>query len=668
MAAADPYRYFRVEARELLEQLGQDVLALEQGVPGAEPVARLFRLAHTLKGAARVVKQAGIAEAAHAIEDLLEPLRAAGAAGAAAPGRAAIDALLAQLDAAQALLATLALAPAPGPAALPAPTESAAPADAQPLRLRNEDVAEMDSLLEGMTEASVQLGALRTVVARAGLHAEAADLERALTGGLDRLERELGQVRETAERLRLVSVSAVFATLERVARDTAHAVGRRVDFVSAGSDIRLDAHVLGVVQDALVQLTRNAIAHGIEPEGVRLAAGKPAVGRVQVTVARRGTRVVLTCVDDGRGVDLEAVRRLALARGLLPPGGARPGDDELVALLLAGGLSTARAITEVSGRGVGLDVVREAATRLGGEVRVSTQPGRETRVELIVPVSMSSIDTLVVGAAGVTAAIPLDAVRGTLRLRVADITRTAAGESIVHAGQMIPFVSLEAPLSAGAGARARRPAPRAAASAAMVTAVIIEAAAGRAAVGVDRLIGTQTVVLRALPALAPADPVVAGASLDAQGHPQLVLDPEGLVAAAARPAIGFAREARPAKRSPILVVDDSLTTRMLEQSILESAGYDVELATSAEEALDKASQRTYGLFLVDVEMPGMDGFAFVERTRADPALRDVPAILMTSRGSPADRRRGVAAGARAYIVKGEFDQNELLAAIGRLLR
>jgi two-component system chemotaxis sensor kinase CheA len=171
-------------------------------------------------------------------------------------------------------------------------------------------------------------------------------------------------------------------------------------------------------------------------------------------------------------------------------------------------------------------------------------------------------------------------------------------------------------------------------------------------------------LLRPLPDLTPSDPIVAGASFDAEGHPQLVLDPEGL--------IEHVHRARPATvarafRAPILVIDDSLTTRMLEQSILESAGYTVDLATSGEEALEQAGKRQYSLFLVDVEMPGMDGFTFIERTRTDPTLRHIPAILVTSRASPEDRQRGAQVGARAYIVKGDFDQIELLEQIHMLV-
>jgi two-component system chemotaxis sensor kinase CheA len=196
--------------------------------------------------------------------------------------------------------------------------------------------------------------------------------------------------------------------------------------------------------------------------------------------------------------------------------------------------------------------------------------------------------------------------------------------------------------------------------------VIVEGQAGaRAALAVDRLLGTATVVLRPLPSYASASDMVAGAALDVDGNPRLVLEPVALVAAAL--ASAHAPTEAPVPRPPILVIDDSLTTRMLERSILESAGFDVDVASSGEEGLDKATHKAYALFLVDVEMPGIDGFTFIERTRRDPALRGVPAILVSSRSAPEDRRRGEAVGASGYVVKSEFDQGALLARIRNLV-
>jgi len=680
MATKDPYRYFRVEARELLEQLGRGVLDLEKGAGDAQTVPRLLRLSHTLKGAARVVRQAQIADHAHALEDVLAPL--ADAAGAVP--RAPVDAMLKLLDDIGVRLGALAQAPdAESPAPGKPVTEEA------PGTLRA-DTAEMDALLEGVSQTHAQIAALRRsqgaaerarglaeqlveqLSLRRGrgerpaghpsqstaeeLHAVLGGLGRGLADCVDQMDRELRQVRDTAEQLRLVPAAALFTALERSARDAAQTVGKRVIFEGRGGDVRLDAEVLGAVQGALLQMVRNAVAHGIESEGERIARRKPVEGRITVDVARQGRRVVFSCTDDGGGVDLDGVRRAAQRKGWLAPAAQALDAQALLQLLLRGGLSTAKVVSEVSGRGVGLDVVRDAAERLGGEAAVHTAAGQGTTLRLTVPLSIASLEALIVETAGMAASIPLDAVRRTLRYGAHEIARTARGDSMLHEGQVIPFVLLSRLLQPAALPRTGR----------FGSAVIVEGAGAMVAIGVDRLLGTARVVLRPLPALAPATRVVAGASLDVEGSPQLVLDPDGLASAA---QLAGAQPQRPeAERAPVLVVDDSLTTRMLERSILESAGYIVHAAVSAEDGLEQARRHRHALFLVDVEMPGMDGFSFIEQVRADPALRDVPAILVTSRSSPEDRRRGQEVGAQAYIVKSEFAQTEFLQRVRELVQ
>jgi two-component system chemotaxis sensor kinase CheA len=311
-------------------------------------------------------------------------------------------------------------------------------------------------------------------------------------------------------------------------------------------------------------------------------------------------------------------------------------------------------VDQFAGRGVGLDVVREAVERLGAEIDVRTQRGLGSCFELLVPVSLVSVEALIVEAGGQLAAVPIEGVRGTLRVAPADVVRGAQGPAIAHEGRLIALLSLDALIGAASPRRALR----------ALSAFVVEGDAS-AAVAVDRFVGIESLWLRPLPELAPASAVVAGVYVDDEGHPRPVLDAQALARQASRPAVDEALA--PAAPRPILVVDDSLTTRMLERSILESAGYEVQLATSGEEALDMARRNDYALMLVDVEMPGMDGFDFIERTRTDPALRDVPCVLVTSREAPHDRQRGEAAGASAYIVKSEFDQARFLDRVAALV-
>jgi two-component system chemotaxis sensor kinase CheA len=478
-------------------------------------------------------------------------------------------------------------------------------------------------------------------------------LARALSADVDALGADVTEAVELTQQLRLMPAQSMLWTLARAVRDAAQALGKSVELTTNGGDVQLDAQVLATVRDALVHVVRNAVVHGIEPAAARRAANKPERGSVRLDIARRGSQVVFCCRDDGRGIDIAAVRAAAVARGALS---AAADDAAVLDLLRSGGLSTQPDATELAGRGIGMDVVRATAAQLKGSFALHSAPGAGVTVELVVPITIAGMRGLIVEAGGRVAAVPIDAVQRTARIGDGEVARAAGGWSIVSDGEVMPFIALERALR-----RDAMPARRA-----VWSTVVVRAADRHVAVGVDRLLGTSGIVMRPLPALVRADPVVAGAALDPDGTPQLVLDTDGLLAAALAPDAAYQRPTAPA-RLPILVVDDSLTTRMLEQSILESAGYAVEVATSAEEALDRARARAHALFVVDVEMPGMDGFGFVAATRADAQLRDTPAILVTSRDAAEDRRRGLAAGARAYIVKGEFDQGLLLETIRGLL-
>ncbi len=677
----DPYKYFRIEARELLDGLARGTLDLEKGDGDGELVVQMLRLAHTLKGASRVVRQAQIAELAHAVESVLAPHREPNRGAVA---RADIDRLLALLDQMSGAVTKLDEPAAPASTSEPRETTPPTPSAPDSLRSVRVEIDEMDALLEGLFAVNVKVTAVRrlmadfhrgrdlasTLVERSlpttGARAAAEELrawvqgiERNLASLLDQAHDEMGQVRDKASELRLTPAEAIFGMLERGVRDAAQALQKSVTFETRGGDCRLEANVLFALRDALLHVVRNAIAHGIEGTAERRRLGKAEAGRVSVHVERRGNRVAFVCRDDGRGIDVEAVRRAAVARGVTPANGSTSlSRDHVIRFVLESGVSTTDEVTEVSGRGIGLDVVRATAARLKGEVHLESEPGRGTTIDVCVPISVTSIVTLAVEADGLIACLPLDSIHRTGSIAANEIAHSADRDSVVVDGLALPFLPLAVAL--------RRPVARDRPNRPW-TVVIVRAGSRSAAIAVDRLVGTSEVVARSLPKLAGPVPLVAGASLDPDGNPQILLDPSGLVDLAYASRVS-APEPAPAKRpAPILIVDDSLTTRMLEQSILESAGYEVDLATSAEQAVTKAREAAYSLFLVDVEMPGMNGFEFVSTTRADPSLREIPAILVTSRDAAQDRRRGMEVGASAYIVKGEFDQGQLLGTIRQLI-
>ncbi|GIE94747.1 hybrid sensor histidine kinase/response regulator [Paractinoplanes rishiriensis] len=681
----DPLRYFRIEARELVDQISAAVLDLDQQ-PGPELVARLLRFAHTLKGAARVVKQQEIAERAHEFEEVLVPHR-----GGADPVPADEMRELLRLNDEIARCVTALEKPAEAPAVRPA-----AEAAARPPETPIEDdtpapraaTADLDELLDAIGEASARIAPLRdgsrTLArlhrgveaisdrmrtrrdagdpgTRAGMQRLAADLGalgRRLTDAVDQVERELDEIRGRAEGLRLVAAGTIFTALHRAVHDAAEAEGKRVRFGGQGGEIRMGPQLLNQISGAFLHVVRNAVVHGIESEADRLTAGKPAEGTVEVEVERRGRWAMFRCVDDGRGFDVAALRRVAEARGLLAAGqDATP--DQIIDLVLRGGISTSGSVTDVAGRGIGMDVARDVAQQLHGTVSVRNRPGQGATVELSVPLTLLSMNGLIVEAGGTVVTMPLDAVRRCVRLPDRDAAAATANGRLAHDGEVVPFLPLARALYAGAAVPDVTGAG---------VAVVLSADDQTVAIGVDRLAGTTTLVARPLPDLAPAAPVIGSVAIDLDGNPRLVLDAHGLVTEALRDlSTAVTPPAAAAPKLPILVVDDSLTTRMLERSILESAGYEVDLAASGEEGLDRAAAREYGLFLTDIDMPGINGFEFVRRTRADPALAHVPAILVSSRATAEDRERGAQAGASAYVVKGEFNQEELLAHIRRLI-
>jgi two-component system chemotaxis sensor kinase CheA len=672
----DVYVHFRVEVREIVQTMSRLLLAIERGDAPADVVAQLFRNAHTLKGAARIVGQTMIAEIAHIMEDALAahqrlgapiPLQEAGellrlvdrigdelttlAPVEAAPGSAAEDQLetvridLVELDEITQELVEVGIRVA-GLRASIAPLEGAEALAASLLADLPEDSARA---MRGLARARMNAADLRAAVGRA---------RRDVAARLDAFETELRRIKDHVEGLRLVPAGAIFPLLERAERDAAQSLDRSARFEASGGDIRLDRHVLSAVKDALIHMVRNAVDHGIEPREARSAASKPERGRISLRVERRGSRVAFACEDDGRGIDPRIVRRTAVERGLISEEQAGAlTDPEALRLVLRPGFSTAEEVTELSGRGMGLDVARSMAARFKGDIAVSSRRGAGTTFELSVPASLTSITTLAVQAGSAVALVPLDAVVATRRVPDGELMRSPDGATMLYEGESIPFV----PLAGVLEQRGHRAPDRAWAV------VLLRSGERMVALGAEHLRETSEVVIQPIPPGIEAAPWVVGAALDHEGVPILLVDPGGLLRSLGSAGSGRGEAVGVRPRLPILLIDDSLTTRMLEQSILSSAGYQIDLACSAEEGLEKASAKRYGLFIVDVEMPGMNGFDFTARTRADATLNGIPVILVTSLGSAADKRRGAEAGASAYIVKGEFDQREFLRRVGELL-
>ncbi|MDJ0388035.1 response regulator [Roseomonas sp. E05] len=500
-------------------------------------------------------------------------------------------------------------------------------------------------------------------------------LGREQRGGAWAVEAALGGLRQRVERITLVPAEAILGSLGRMARELVREAGQEAAVRLEGLDLQADRRVLQALKDPVTHLLRNAVSHGLESPAERAAKGKSAEAEIGLRLAARGGLLVLTVFDDGRGPDLERIEAVAVQRGLLPPRATDqppPPADRVLALVFEPGFSTNAAVDRLSGRGMGLSVVAEAARRLRGSATLRPRRPWGAEVEIAVPLSAAREPVLLFSAGGQTYGLPSRGVERLLRRRAAEV-ETVEGKPVlrIEAGGrdvIAPMIALPSLLG-----QAASPIP---VEDGHVTAVLLRSGERRCALAVEALHDVRTLMVDAVDTPGLEGDLVVGAVPLGAAAPALVLSPEGLVGrwlrdegrlAAAGLGLVAAQEAREA--ATILVVDDSITTRTLEKSILEGQGFRVLLSVDGLDALSRlrSGEALVDLIVADVEMPRMDGFSLLQALKNDPRLAPIPVILMTSRASSEDMRRGLELGAGAYITKQKFDQRELLATIGQML-
>ncbi|QEL16620.1 hybrid sensor histidine kinase/response regulator [Limnoglobus roseus] len=470
-----------------------------------------------------------------------------------------------------------------------------------------------------------------------------------------------GQVHRDARVLRMATAEGTFQGFGKMVRDLARDAGKEVEFRAVGLDLQADREVLQALKDPLMHMLANAVTHGLERPAERAAAGKPATGRVALRLEAAGNRLRVWVEDDGRGIDPRAVGETAVRRGLLTAAEvAGRSADELARLIFEPGFSTAAAVTGTAGRGMGLSVVHEAVARLQGDVEVLPADGPGTRIVLTVPLSVSTRRVLLVSCRGRTYAIPADAIDRLVRAAPGDTAPVEGKPMFLGGGRPVPVVDLARLL----GADGEPPATN------DTTPLAVLRARGRwAAVVVDAFVAERDAMVRPLDGPAARVPTFAGGVILEDGSVALVLNPAELMtdAAAHRPAQPIVPALRVKKPPTVLVVDDSLTTRTLEKSILEVHGYTVRIAVDGMEALAALRTELPDLVITDVEMPRLNGFGLLAEMKKDPRLARLPVIVVTSLAKREDQERGMALGADAYIVKRKFDHEELLETIRQIL-
>jgi two-component system chemotaxis sensor kinase CheA len=721
---------FEAEHREHLQAIRT---ALDHAGGGEIDLTDVFRRAHSLKGAARAVDLPAVEEVAHQLEALFSQVLD----GQQALDDPAIATVRQNLDLIEDLVADV-LKPS-GPQTPSAPASKPVVLEPEPdgpktdasadtgtgsyLRVAVEQMEELSNSMhqllaelqadEGIDETLRQIE-LEIRGLRRGwdqLHAQvnalghAAQAQQGRNGpsiaprlrdfdqGLKALFRRLSalsrdrrqsswsieqtarQVRDSIDRVSLVSAETVFGGFGHMVREIARKAGRDVHVRSIGLDIQVDRQVLQALKDPVMHLLRNAVSHGAEPPEERVAKGKPERAEVSLELASRGGRLAISVRDDGRGPNLARIEQVAVERGLLQPrdaGHLPPMMDQLLSLVFTPGFSTAGEVDRLSGRGMGLSVVAEAVRKLQGSVLLRPRYPHGSEVLLNVPFTAARQPLLLLEAEERTFGLPSHAVERLLRLPASTLEsvegRPTARIEIGGEDVIVPVVALatltgspNAPLPTEAG---------------HVKAVLVRHGSRTCALAVNAFHDVRTMLVSDVQAIG-LNELVSGTVLLENELPALVLSPDKLIehwvkneGKLAAGGLGLTRwapeEGRRART--ILVVDDSITTRTLEKSILEAQGYAVLLSVDGIDALHvlRSGEAIVDLVIADVEMPRMDGFGLLQAIKNDQRLSTLPVILMTSRADPEDVRKGLDLGASAYITKQKFDQRELLATIGQV--
>lgn len=680
------------------------LLALERTPDDGEQLRSLFRVMHTLKGAARSADVPTVERLCHQLEEMLASARDE----ARALTRGELDTLFTGVDRLSAAKDALrrgvvvdddAIDPARRP-----PDETPAPS-AEPMRegvirvgqdrvdglfgvanrllILGARVATQPDQIEELHDASTRAATTWRRVRRmivAGAAGSTTDatrdvhaIDEALEGLRKRSGRLLGEALQSGRELnqlagemsrgvrelRVRPFADVVADLPRTVRDLAAATGKRVTLECAGENVQADRTVLALVHDALVHLVRNAVDHGIESPAQRAAAGKHEQGTIRIAASLVGDRMVVSVQDDGAGLDIATMRRELAAHGELVP-----DDDRAVARrLFLGGLSTRAAATAISGRGVGLDAVRAVAERVGGSADVDWIPGRGTTFTLDAPLSLATVRAVVARVGATRVAISSAYIERLVRVAPGTLRSMDGRMALETSGapaRMVPLASILGPplidrTPDGAWSLA-----------------LLRVGERRVAVRVDEFLEEVEVVVRPIRAHGSvAVPHVSGAAMLAGGAIALVLNMTAVVATALGLPAGVDAIVAPQgaiqARRRVMVVDDSITTRTLEASVLEAAGYDVITAVDGADGWRLMQERGADLVVTDVEMPRMDGLQLCEAIRASSRFRSVPVILVTALEMPDHRARGLDAGADAYLGKSSFEQDALLTTVRDLL-
>ncbi|MBD8826805.1 response regulator [Pseudomonas sp. CFBP 13602] len=468
------------------------------------------------------------------------------------------------------------------------------------------------------------------------------------------------QLQEGLMRTRMVPFERLLPRLQRVVRQVAEALGKEVEFEVSQAQGEMDRSVLERMIAPLEHMLRNAVDHGLEPLEQRLAAGKPAAGHIRLALLHQGGDIVIEMSDDGAGVPLQAVRAKAIKRGLLDPH-SDLSDHDVLQFILQPGFSTATKVTQISGRGLGMDVVHEEVKQLGGAMSIDSRPGQGARFQIRLPFTVSVNRALMVQCGEEQYAIPLNSIEGIVRVMPGELhdAYQSAPPRYGYAGRVYDLRYLGTLLHGLA-------VPSLTAQSQPLPVLLVRAFDQQVAVQVDALAGSREIVVKSLGSQFAAVPGLGGATILGDGSVVLILDL--LAQLRARQGVAVARagyqHGAQVRRLQVLVVDDSVTVRKVTSRLLERHGMQVLTAKDGVDAMALLQEHSPDILLLDIEMPRMDGFEVARRIRQHPTLKDLPIIMITSRTGQKHRERAMAIGVNEYLGK-PYQESQLLECIER---
>jgi two-component system chemotaxis sensor kinase CheA len=497
-----------------------------------------------------------------------------------------------------------------------------------------------------------------------------------LTGSLEQNHRMLAMMvddlLEEVKNTSLLPFSSLFSILPRMVRDIAREQEKEIDIEISGGDIEIDKRILEAVKDPVIHLVRNAVDHGIEMPEKRKRTGKQPWGTIRIAVTQPENRFVqMTIEDDGYGIPVEALKNRAVGKGIISSEYAESmTDEQALALIFQSGISTSPIITEISGRGLGMAIVKEIVETLGGAIRIENAPGHGTAFHITLPVTLATLRGILIAVSGHLFILPNAHVEHIVLINPDEI-KTAENRTVVHLNgsvvswvKMADLLELDVPPKTDTKKRTLKAVPR--------PAVLLRNGDTRIAVSVDAIINEQEVLLKNLGKQIRRVPLVSGATILSTGKVVPVLNAKNLIIKASttglkRSAGSLALDSPAVQAKSILVVEDSFTSRTLLKNILEASGYSVQTAVDGEDGFSRLKTGLFDAVVSDIQMPKMDGFKLTQKIRNDKSLSHLPVILVTSLDSPADKEKGIDVGANAYIVKTSFDQSNLLDVLERLV-